>query len=324
MRIELVRWLPLIGMLAIAAGIASAQEKYPAKPIQMITPQSPGTATDIVARMFAEKMAARLGQSVVVQNRPGAGATIGTGLAAKAAPDGYTILMTNSAHTINPSLYNNLPFDTLRDFAGLALVTEAPAIVVVNPQVGVRTLQELVALAKQKPGAINYGSAGVGTATHLAGAYFASKAGIDLVHVPYKVSADITTDLLTNRIQVNFVPAAFQLAHIREGKLIAIGASTPTRMQAPFEAPSISEEIIPGYAYATWYGFLAPAKTPPPILKQLAAALWAAGEHAEVKEKLASQGMIGRTLLLREFDVYLKSDLEKLAPIVKASGAKAN
>ncbi|MFN0303726.1 MAG: tripartite tricarboxylate transporter substrate binding protein [Burkholderiales bacterium] len=324
MRIELVRLLPLIGVLAIAAGFASAQEKYPAKPIQMITPQSPGTATDIVARMFADKMAARLGQSVVVQNRPGAGATIGTGLVAKAAPDGYTILMTNSAHTINPSLYNNLPFDTLKDFAGLALVTEAPAIVVVNPQVGVRTLKELVALAKQKPGAINYGSAGVGTATHLAGAYFASKAGIEMVHVPYKVSADITADLLTNRIQVNFVPAAFQLAHIREGKLIAIGASTPTRMQAPFEAPSISEEIIPGYAYATWYGLLAPGKTPPPILKQLAAALWAAGEHAEIKEKLVSQGMIGRTLLLREFDAYLKADLENLAPIVKASGAKAN
>ncbi len=324
MGIDFVRLLPLIGVLTIAAGIASAQEKYPAKPIQMITPQSPGTATDIVARMFAEKMAARLGQSVVVQNRPGAGATIGTGLAAKAAPDGYTILMTNSAHTINPSLYNNLPYDTLKDFVGLALVTEAPAIVVVNAQVGVRTLKELVALAKEKPGAINYGSAGVGTATHLAGAYFASKAGIDIVHVPYKVAADITADLLTNRIQVNFVPAAFQLAHIREGKLIAIGASTPTRMQAPFEAPSISEEIIPGYAYATWYGFLAPGKTPPPILKQLAAALWAAGEHAEVKEKLAAQGMIGRTLLLREFDAYLKDDLGKLAPIVKASGAKAN
>ncbi len=316
------RWLLVIASLTPA--LALAQEPFPSKPVQMITPQSPGTATDIVARLFAEKMSARLGQQVVVQNRPGAGATIGTGLAAKAPPDGYTILMTNSAHTINPSLYDNLPFDTLRDFAGLALVTEAPAIVVVNPQVGVRTLKELIALAKQKPGALNYGSAGVGTATHLAGAYFASKAGIDIVHVPYKISADITTDLLTNRIQVNFVPAAFQLGHIREGRLLAIGNSGPTRMRVPFEAPSISEEVMPGYTYATWYGFLAPAKTPQPILELLAGALKAASDDAEVKEKLVAQGMIGRTLLLREFDAYLRADLEKLAPVVKASGAKAN
>ena len=318
----------LFAVLAPAALLASlsalAQDVFPSRPVQMITTQSPGTATDIVARMFAEKMAVRLGQPVTVQNRPGAGTTIATAMVAKSPADGYTILMNNSAHTINPSLYASLPYDTLRDFAGLALVSEAPSIVVVNPQLGVRTLKDFIALAKQKPGTINFGSAGVGSATHFAGAYFTNQAGIDLVHVPYKISADITADLLTNRIQSNFVPAAFQQAHIREGKLLALGTSAATRMRTPFEAPSISEEAIPGYSYATWYGFFAPARTPPAVLERLAQSLRAAGEDNEIKEKLALQGMVSRTLLLREFDAYVKTDMDKLAPVVKASGAKAN
>jgi tripartite-type tricarboxylate transporter receptor subunit TctC len=314
----------LLAALAAGAIPAGAQERYPAKPIQLIVALATATTADILARMYAEKLTGSLGQPVVVQNRPGAGGSIASQAVATAAPDGYTLLMTNSAHSINPALYNNLPYDTLRDFVGIAIVAESPALVVVNPQLGARTLKEFIAAARQKPGVINYGSAGVGTATHLAGAYFASQAGIDLTHVPYKTSPDLIADLLTGRIQATFVPPAFLLSQIREGKLLALGVSTAEPMRAPLAVPSVREAAGVDYEYGTWYGLLAPARTPVPVLEALNRAIQRVAEDKDVREKYVAQGVVPRNVSLREFDAFIKADMDKLGPLVKASGARGN
>jgi len=316
--------LALFAVLAGGAANAQAQDKYPARPVQIVVALAAATTADILTRMFAEKLGERLGQPFVVQNRPGAGGTIAAQSVATAAPDGYTILMINSAHSINPALYSNLPYDTLRDFAGIALVAESPALVVVNPALGAHSLKEFIALARQKPGTINYGSAGVGTATHLAGAYFATRAGIEIVHVPYKTSPDLIADLISNRIQATFVPPAFLLSQIRDGKLLALGVSTPEAMRAPLQVPSVREAAGVDYEYATWYGFLAPAKTPPAVLELLSRAMLRVTEDKDVREKYLSQGVVPRNVALRDFDAYIKADMEKLGPLVKASGARGN
>ena len=306
------------------AGTALAQaDKYPSRPIQVVVPLSPGTTTDIVARMFAERLAQRLGQPVLVQNRQGAGGTIAAQSVAKAAPDGYTILMVNSQHTINPSMYAALPYDTLRDFASLAMVGEAPSLVVVTPQLGVRSLRDFIALAKQRPDTIHYASSGVGSQTHLAGAYFAGQTGIRLVHVPYKNSADVVADLLGNRVQAAFVPAAFLQAFIRDGKLLALAVGAREAMRTPLEVPSAGGDGAPGYEFGTWFGFLAPARVPASIREQLAGALMAITQDKNLREKLFEQGIVPQSLGSREFDAYIKSDLEKLAAVAKAAGIKA-
>jgi tripartite-type tricarboxylate transporter receptor subunit TctC len=302
----------------------TAADSFPSRPIRMIVPLSPGTTTDIVARAIADRMAPHLGQPVTVENRQGAGGVVAAQAALSAAPDGYTILMVNSQHIINPAVHKALPYDTLRDFVGLALVAEAPSVVVVTPKLGVRSLREFIALAKQKPDAINYASSGVGSPTHLAGAYFASQAGISMVHVPYKTSSEVISDLLTGRVQATFVPAAFLLGPIRDGKLLALAVTTRSAMRAPLDAPSVSEEAIPGFEYATWFGFVAPAKVPAPIVAKLSQALQSASYEADVRAKLQAQGIVPRTVGLSEFDAYMKTDMDRLAPIIKAAGVTAN
>jgi tripartite-type tricarboxylate transporter receptor subunit TctC len=314
----------LVFLLAAATFGASAQERYPAKPVQMVVPLSPGTTVDIIARLYADRLAQRLSQAVIVQNRPGAGGTIAAQSVAASAADGYTILMANTQHSVNPALYANLAYDTLRDFAGVAMVAEAPALVYVNPGLGARTLAEFVALAKAKPGTINYGSAGVGTATHLGGAYFASQAKIDIVHVPYKVTSDLVADIVTGRIQATFSPIAFMLAQVREGKLLALAVTSRARVPVLPEVPTVAEAAIPGYESSTWYGFFAPARTPRAIRERLAHNLREISEEKEVKEKFAGQGIFPRSIELEDFDAFIREDVAKLGALAKAVGAKAN
>jgi tripartite-type tricarboxylate transporter receptor subunit TctC len=308
----------------LCAGAATAQDKYPNKPVQMLVPLSTGTTVDIIARMYADKLSKRLGQSVIVQNRPGAGGTIAAQATAKSAPDGYTILMVNTQHSVNPALYRNLPYDTLRDFSGIAMVAESPALVYVNPGLGVRTLPEFIALAKQKPGTINYGSAGIGTATHLGGAYFASRAGIELVHVPYKITSDLVADILTGRIQATFSPIAFLLAQVREGKLLALAVTSGERVALLPDVPTVSESGILGYESSTWYGFVAPTNTPRTVLEQLARAMRQITDEKEVQDRYAAQGIVPRSVILEDFDVFIRADVDKLGPLIKAIGAKAD
>ena len=326
-----MKWKHLASTLALAALAcgATAQPQnsgdgYPTRPIKVIVPLSPGTTTDIVARTVAERLSARLGQPVVVENRQGAGGLVAAQAALSSAPDGYTILMVNSQHVINPAVYKTLPYDTLRDFTGVALVAEAPTMVVVTPKLGVRTLKEFIALAKQKPDAINYASSGVGSQTHLAGAYFASQAGISMVHVPYKASSEVVSDILAGRVQATFAPAAFLLGPVRDGKLLALAVTTKSPMRTPIEVPSVSDAAIPGFEYATWFGFVVPARVPAQVVERLARAMQNVAEEEEVKAKFQAQGIVSRTLGSREFDAYMKADMDRLSPIIKAAGVTAN
>ena len=259
---------------------------------------------------------------MIVQNRPGAGGTIATLSVATAASDGYTLLMANSTHAINPTLYTKLSYDSKRDFSGVALVAESAYLIVAGPQLGAKTLREFVAMAKAKPGGINYASAGVGTSTHLAAAYFSNLAGIDIVHVPYKNSSDYIADLISGRVQVSFVPTAFLLTHIKSGKLMALGVSTRDAMKTPLEVPSTREAGI-DYEYTAWFGLLAPSKVSPAILEQLSRAVRTAQDHPDIKAEFSKLGLSARNVPLAEFDAYIRTDMDKLGPFVKASGAKA-
>ncbi|KAB7559730.1 tripartite tricarboxylate transporter substrate binding protein [Verminephrobacter eiseniae] len=307
--------------LALCAIQVPAQEAapYPSRPLKLVVPLTPGTTTDQVAREFADRMSRKLGQPVVVDNRPGAGGIIAAQAVAKSAPDGYTILMVNSQHAINPAAYASMPYDTLRDFTGIALIGDAPAVITVPTALGVRNLAEFIALARQHPGAINYGSSGIGSQTHLAGAYFAAQAGVVMTHVPYR-SSEVITDLVTNRIQSVFTPSAFVLGQIREGKLQALAVAGHERLGLLRDVPTTSEAGLPAYQFAMWFGFVAPGKVPAPIVGQLARTMQAVLDEPTLRQKFAEQGLTPRLLMLAEFDAYIQSEMERLGPIVKASG----
>lgn len=307
--------------LAAAAAPLAAQEHYPGRTVTLISPQSAGTAMDVLARLYAEALPKLISGLFVVLNRPGAGGVVAAQAVATAPADGYTLATANSGHAILGVLNKSLPFDPLRDFAGIAMVGETPALVVVPPALGVHTLKEFVVLAKAKPGTINYGSAGVGTATHMAGAYFAYKAGIEMVHVPYKSGSELIADLVAGRIQATFAPPAFVLAMLREGKLLALGVSSPTPLNDPLEAPSARTAGI-DYDYSTWYGFLAPAKTPAPILATLSQAFAKASEDPDLAAKVVAQGIVPRVKLLGEFDAHIRDEVARLGPVLNALGPK--
>ena len=311
--------LLMLAALTIAPQ-ACAAAQFPARPITLVVPLTPGTTIDILARLFADRLSQILGQPVVVLNRPGAGGIIGAQAVAKANPDGYTLLFANSGHSILGLLNKDLAFDPIRDFAGVAMVGTAPVIVVVPAKLGVADLKEFVALAKAKPGAINYGSAGVGTSTHLAGAYFTARTGIDLVHIPYTVSSNIISDMLSGHIQASFDPLAFVLSFVQNGSLraLAVGADEP------IADPKIPTAVAQGvdYHYATWYGILAPAKTPEAVLKQLAEAIAKASEDTQLQQKLKTQGINAKTMSLHAFDSYIDDDVARLAPLTRGIAAK--
>jgi tripartite-type tricarboxylate transporter receptor subunit TctC len=298
-----------------------AQERYPSKAITIITPITAGTTIDILARLFADGLAKKFGQQVIVLNRPGAGGIIAAQALLNAPADGYTIFLANSGHVIQGSLNKQLPYDPLNDFAGINLIGVAPAVVNVSPSLGVRSLKDFVELAKAKPGTLHYGSAGIGTATHLAGAYFGLQTGTELVHVPYTVSSGIIADLLGGRIQASFSPAAFTLPLLQDGKLLglAVGADEPIR--EPIQIPTAASQNI-DYKFATWYGLLASAKTPKPILQTLHDAITEVGNDPETQAKVRVQGITPQRIGLAEFDSYIRNDMERLAPVMKSISAE--
>ena len=312
-------------LMAAAAFVTPAQaqatpDRYPSRSIRMIVPFPSGTLTDVVARTFADRLSTQFGQSVVVENRPGAGGTVGAKAAAASAPDGYTILMVNSQHAIAPAVYQNLTYDTVADFSGIALVAESPSAVIVSPKLGARTLKEFIAAAKAGPETIVYATAGTGSQTHLAAAYFSSQAQVKLVHLPYRDTGSIIADMLSGRTHATFAPPGFLLGQIQAGDLLALAVTSREGMSAPIKAPSVSEAAIPGYEYSTWFGFVAPAKVPAQILEQLAGAFKRAAEATDVKAKFLDQAVVSRTLLLGEFDAYIKTDVVKQGRIVKTAG----
>jgi tripartite-type tricarboxylate transporter receptor subunit TctC len=308
-------------VLALAPALAPAQS-YPAKPIRFIVPYPPGGGTDVVARILSEPLAAELGQPIIIDNRGGAAGNVGTDIAAKAPADGYNILFTLSSHTINPRLYDKLPFDVERDFVPISLAAQIPQILVAHPSVPANTVQELIALAKAQPGKLNYASVGTGSPGHIAGELFKLKTGVDIVHVPYKGGGPAVTDTIGGQVQLLFVsmPAAWQF--VKAGKLKAIAVASAKRSQTAPDVPTIAESGVPDCIVESWYGALAPAKTPPAAVARLNAALTKVLETPQVRERLFAQGAEAAPSTPAEFDRVIKDELAKWEYVIKAANIK--
>jgi tripartite-type tricarboxylate transporter receptor subunit TctC len=311
----------LLGCLPLAV---AAQGAYPSKPIRMIVPYPPGGPTDVLGRIVAQKLSESLGQQVVIENRPGASGMIGSELVAKAAPDGYTLLTNASIHVINPSLYPKMNFDALRDFAPVSLIAQVPLILVVNPGLPVKSVPELIALAKAQPNRLNFGSSGNAAAPHLAGESFKIATGVQMQHVPYKGSAPALTDLIGGQVQLIFDSMPSAMPHVKSGKVRALAVTTAKRSPTVPDLPTIAESGVPGFDISTWYGVWAPAGTPKDIVNKIAAEIAKALHQPAVRERLAALGAepVGNTP--EEFAAYCQSELAKWSKIVRESGAKAD
>ncbi len=306
---------------ALAAGSAFAQDKYPSKPVTIIVPQAPGGANDTIARIVAAKLTEQTGQQFLVDNKPGAGGNIGTAAAAKAKPDGYTLLLNaNSAQVINPSLYKSTGFDPVKDFEPITTVATAGYVLVANNNFPPKNVAELIALAKAQPGKIAIPSAGNGTLNHLIGEMFGKAAGIELMHVPYKGASAAVTDLVGGQVQVSVQSLPSSISFIKAGKLKVLGVVNEKRLAVLPDVPTIGE-TIKGFGSTPWYGLLAPAGTPKPIIAQLQAEVSKALDAPDVKEKLAQAGTEAHKSTPEQFAVLIKDDLPKWAKIVKDSGA---
>ena len=312
------------GLALICAGGALAQAPgYPVKPVRIIAGFPPGSGADITARVIGQKLGEAYGQQILVDNRPGAGSNIAAELAAKAAPDGYTVFIGTVANTINATLYATLPFDFARDFAPVALTTSAANILVVHPSVPARSVAELIKLAKARPGQLNYASAGIGTAPHLSAEMFRSMSGISLAHIPYKGSPPAVTDLIGGQVALMFSPASSVLALVKSGRLRALAVTTATRLPSLPELPTVAESGLPGYETVTWFGFVVPAATPRDIVGNLNADTVKVLAQPEVRQQFATQGIdvIGGSP--EQFAAYIRSEIVKWARVIKESGARA-
>ena len=313
--------------MALTAGClqsAAAADSFPSRPVRMIVPYAAGGGADIVARSIAQKLSESWSQQVVVDNRAGAGGNIGTEIAAKAPADGYTLLLIGPNHTVNISLYSKLPFDPIKDFAPVSLVTSAPYLLVVNSALGVNSVKDLIALAKAKQGKVFYGSAGNGTAGHLGMELIKTMAGIDMVHVPYKGSPPVLTDLLAGQIAVAFDNVLSSAPHVKAGRLRAIAVSTRSRSSAMPDVPTVAESGLKGFEVAVWQGILAPAGTPRAMVDKLYADTAAALKRPEMKERMAAHGADVIASTPQEFADFMKADLTKWAKVVKDSGARVD
>jgi len=312
-----------LGLLALTPLAAQAQA-FPTKAITIIVPFSAGGTTDILARVLGQFISKDLGQPVIIDNRAGAGGNIGTQLVARAAPDGYTILMgTVGTHAINQSLYPKLAFDPIKDFAPLTRVALVPNLLVANPAQPFKTVKELMAYAKANPGKVTFGSSGSGTSIHLSGELFKQMAGVDIQHVAYKGSAPAVNDLLGNHIAIMFDNMPSAISHVKAGKLRPLAVTTAQRSPALPDVPTIAEAGVPGYEATSWFGLLAPAKTPAPVVAKLNAAILKALADPDVKKKLLEQGAEPAGETPAQFAAFIASETVKWGKIVKQSGATA-
>lgn len=319
----------LVSMLVLVLGwfapaSSSFADVYPTRPIRLVVGYSAGGATDQIARLMGQKLSEALGQPVLIENRPGAGASIASEAVAKSAPDGYTIFMSTIANTINTSLYPALPFDFARDFAPITLVATIPNVLVVNPGVAAKDLKEFIALAKSKPGEINFASSGSGSSIHLSGELFNLVAGVKLVHVPYKGSAPAMTDLLGGQVQSMFDNMPSALPHIKAGKLRALGLTSAVRSAAAPNIPTLAEAGLPGCEIISWFALSAPAKTPKEVIARLNLEATKALRLADVREKLAAMGAEPAPGTPEALAALIKTETAKWAQVVKQSGARVD
>ncbi|WP_096697981.1 tripartite tricarboxylate transporter substrate binding protein [Polaromonas sp. AER18D-145] len=314
----------LTALAAVAAPAAIAQDAYPARPIRLVVPYPPGGFTDILGRLMAEKLQAGIGQPVVVDNKGGGGSTIGTGLVANAPADGYTLLLVAPDLAINESLMaNRLSYDARKAFAPVMQAAWSPMVLVSHPSLPVKTVAELIALAKAQPGKINFGSGGNGTGAHLALELFRSRAGIDIVHVPYKGNGPATTDLLGGQVSAMFLQYAVARPHIEAGKLRVLATPSGKRSAAMPDVPTIAESGLPGFDVQPWFGVVAPAGTPAPVVNRLHAEMAKVMQRPDVRQKLASLAAEPTATTPKEFATLIDSEITRWASVVKESGAKA-
>jgi len=308
---------------ALAMG-ASAQAAYPDKPVHIVVGFSAGGTTDVIARIMAKELSQGLDQSFVVENKPGAGSNIATEYVARAQPDGYTLLFVAVTSAINQTLYKNVKFDLTKDFTPVALGAKVPNILVVNPSVPAKSVKELVDYAKANPGKLAFASSGSGTSIHMAGELFKMRAGLDVLHVPYKGSAPAVTDLIGGQVQFMFDNMPSSWPHVKGGKLRALAVTTAKRSPTAPDLPTMQESGFDKFDVSSWFGLIAPAGTPPEVIEKLNAVMVKAQDNPEVQKAFAGLGAVGEKTTPAEFGAFIKSEVESWAPVVKASGAQVD
>ena len=304
--------------------MATARDSFPNKPIQIIVPFSAGSGTDIRARMVGKKMSENWGQQVVVINRPGGGGIVAGSTVARAAPDGYTLLCSGTAFAVSAALYSKLPYDPLKDFAGVTQISTGPHVLVVTPSLGVKSVSDLIALAKQKPGQLNFGSGGIGSAMHLNGEQFRFAADINVVHVPYKGTQEALIDTMAGRVQYFMSPIGPALSFIKDGRLLALAVTAARRSPVLPDVPTVAEAALPGFEFDSWVGLWAPARTPKAVLNQLSNEVARILALPDVRERMQSEGVVPKSSTPEEFAKFTRAEIEKLGKVVKASGARAD
>jgi len=314
----------VIALAAAACSTAAWAQSYPAKTVKIVVPYGVGGPADIYARFIGAKLQDALGQTFIVEDRPGAGSIVGTDYVAKSEPDGYTLLMMSNTHTVNETLIPKKPFELMRDFAPITGVNYSDLLMVIHPSVPANNLKEFIALAKSKPGALNYASSGNGTPYHMAGELFKAMAGVDIVHIPHKGSDGARTSILGGQVQMMFDAVPTMAANARAGKVKALATSGAKRSPVTPDLPTVAEAGVPGYESGIWLGLMAPARTPRPVLEKLNAEVNKIIGSAEVKEAWAKQGAFPMGMSIDGFDKFLRAEVVKWAKAVKASGARAD
>ena len=307
-------------MALLAPWNANAQGAYPNKPIRVIVPFAPGSTTDIIARAISDKMSQSMGQALVIENRGGASGTIGQQAVATAAPDGYTIMIHSSSHTVSPSTFAKLPFDTVNDFAGVTPISSTPDVLVMSPAKNIKTLQELLTAARTKPGGMNFASAGQGSATHLNAEKFKLAAKIEATNIPFKGSGEAVTEVISGRVDYYFSPIAPVIGQIRSGQLVPLAVGSSKRASALPQVPTTAEAGVPGSEFNFWIGMMVPGKTPKDIVNRLNEEVVKALATAEVKERFVTLGADVWTMKPDQFDAYIRDEIKSNAVLVKAAG----
>ncbi|MDE2615671.1 MAG: tripartite tricarboxylate transporter substrate binding protein [Burkholderiales bacterium] len=302
--------------LLLSAGLALAQA-YPSKPIRIVVPFTPGSATDIMARIVGEKLGTAWGQTVIVDNKPGAGGTVGSAFVAKSEPDGYTLLVVSTGHVVNPVLYPGLSYDTVGDFAGITPLASLPNVLVVGANSPIKNVQELIAAAKANPGKLNYASAGTGSATHVNAEKFRAVTGIQATHIPFKGTPETITETVAGRVDFMFTPVLSSIPMIRDNRMRALAVSTAQRSSALPEVPTVSEAGVPGFVFDFWIGLLAPAKTPRDVVNKLNQEVGKALAQPDVKERMAKLGGEPMPMSPERFDAFIREEHATLSVIMK-------
>ncbi len=314
--------VPVAASLVFASVSTQGAETYPAGPIRMVVPFTPGSASDILARLIGPKLLEAWGHQLVVDNRPSAGGTVAGSIVAGAAPDGYTMMLTSSGFAGSAALYDKLPYDSVKDFAGVTQVVSTPLVVVVSPALGVKSVKELIALAREKPGQFNFSSSGIGSGTHYAGELFKLAAGINTVHVPYRGTPEAINDVISGRIQYMTAPVLPAMTLVKSGRLLALAVTTRERMSLLPDLPTVAEAALPGFEYDGWYGIFAPGKTPRAIINKMAAEVARILKLPDVAEKILNTGAVPKSSTPQEFDKLVRDEIVMRRKVFKAAGVK--